>query len=436
MATDVEAVNEPSKILVVGGGYVGLPTAGVLARFGNFVTVAEHDPQRLQILQEGKSPHIETDLEELLQEGISQGKLNFVLDATAVAHEAEVVFICVPTPQSDDGTTDLSYLLEAVKSVGPKLRHGAILVIKSTVPVGTAELVLKEIDRQDISIVSNPEFLSTGTAVAESLNPERIVVGAKDRSVAERIASLFETTQAPVVITSNETAETIKYAANAFLAIRLSFSNEVSRFCEKVGANIIDLLQGLGHDHRIGFSYLQPGPGWGGSCLPKDTASLIMMGRANGFNFSVLESAVNTNNAQLDHVVHTAVSMLQESQSRNVALWGLTFKSGTDDRRHSPAINVARRLLDLGLSVRAYDPTVVSSNADDLDGIDIVGDAYSAAKDASLVILLTDWPEFRELDWEKVASVMKRPLIYDTRNTLDQTTIQNSSLQYRSLGTM
>ena len=432
----VEIIGEPAKLLVVGGGYVGLPTAGVLARFGHYVTLAERDPQRLQSLQDGKSPHIERDLEELLQEGMSQGKLKFVLDAAAVAHKAEVVFICVPTPQSDDGTTDLSYLLEAVKSVGPKLRRGAILVIKSTVPVGTAALVLKVIDRPDISIVSNPEFLSTGTAVAESLNPERIVVGAKDRNVAEKIASLFGKTRAPVVITSNETAETIKYAANAFLAIRLSFSNEVSRFCEKVGANVIDLLQGLGHDHRIGFSYLQPGPGWGGSCLPKDTASLIMMGRANGFKFSVLESAVSTNNAQLDHVVNTIVSIFQESPNRNVALWGLTFKSGTDDRRHSPAIHVARRLLDLGFNVKAYDPTVVSGNADDLDGIDIVGDPYSAAKDTSLVVLLTDWPEFRELDWEKVSSVMKSPFIYDTRNGLDGATIKNSSLRYRSVGTI
>ncbi len=436
VAADAEIGNESSKILVVGGGYVGLPTAGVLARFGNFVTVAERDPQRLQMLEQGKSPHIEKDLEELLQEGLSRDRLKFVLDAADVAHGAGVIFICVPTPQSDDGTTDLSYLLEAVKSIGPKLRDGAIVVIKSTVPVGTADLVFKAIDRHDVSIVSNPEFLSTGTAVAESLNPERIVVGAKDRSVAEKIASLFEATGAPVVITSNETAETIKYAANAFLAIRLSFSNEVSRFCEKVGADIIDLLQGLGHDHRIGFSYLQPGPGWGGSCLPKDTASLIMMGRANGFSFSVLESAVSTNNAQLDHVVDTIISMYQESPNRNVALWGLTFKSGTDDRRHSPAIHVAQRLRDLGFSLKAYDPTVVSGGADDLAGIDIVGDAYSAAKDTSLVVVLTDWPEFRELDWEKVASVMTRPFIYDTRNCLNRTSIKKSSLQYRSIGTI
>lgn len=309
------------------------------------------------------------------------------------------------------------------------------MVIKSTVPVGTAERLTKLIGRSDISVVSNPEFLSTGNAVAESLHPERIVVGAKDRAIAAHVASLFEDSNAPVVITDNATAETIKYAANAFLAVRLSFSNELSRFCEQVNANVIDLLQGLGHDHRIGFSYLQPGPGWGGSCLPKDTASLIMMGKANDFDFPVLNSAVATNEAQLEHVVQSIVAKIDVSVNRLVGLWGLTFKSGTDDRRNSPSLNVAKRLLELGIHVKAYDPTVASGDAEDLEGIEIVTDAYSAANGASVVVLLTEWPEFRELDWSKVAGLMEGCFIFDTRNLLNRSELEGSQLQYSSIGT-
>jgi UDPglucose 6-dehydrogenase len=250
-----------------------------------------------------------------------------------------------------------------------------------------------------------------------------------------RVASLFQKSEAPVVVTSNATAEAIKYAANAFLAVRLSFSNEMSRFCEQVDASVVDLLTGLGYDHRIGFNYMQPGPGWGGSCLPKDMASLIMMGRANNFDFPLLESAIATNNAQLDHVVHTILSKVIDTPSQVVGLWGLTFKTGTDDRRNSPALRVARRLLESGLTVRAYDPTVASGGAADLHGIEIMSDAYSAAKGASLVVLLTEWPEFQELDWDKVASLMVEPSIFDTRNALNREVMRNSSLHYSSVGT-
>jgi UDPglucose 6-dehydrogenase len=424
----------PATVAVIGGGYVGLPTAAVLASFGHNVTLAEHDVPRLRILQGGKSPHYEADLEDLMNESVSKGNLKFVLDSSEAVSCAEIIFVCVPTPQSDDGSTDMSHLMNAVTSFAPSLMPGAIVVIKSTVPVGTAQRVSGAIDRPDISVASNPEFLSTGTAVAESLHPERIVVGAKDGAIARRVASLFEESQAPVVITDNSTAETIKYAANAFLAVRLSFSNEISRFCERVDANVIDLLKGLGYDHRIGFSYLQPGPGWGGSCLPKDTASLIMMGKANDFDFPVLSSAVVTNRAQLEHVVDAVMSRVGFVGSPVVGLWGLTFKAGTDDRRNSPAIEIARRLLESGVTLRAYDPTVISGGADDLQGIEIVNDAYSAANDASLVVLLTEWPEFRELDWEKVAAAMAEPSIFDTRNILDRNEISKFSLQYGSIG--
>ena len=415
---------------------MGLPTAGVLAKFGHRVKLAEHDPVRLRSLQNGKSPHFEDGLEVLLNDGVQGGNLDFVLEGAEAVIDAEVIFICVPTPQGDDGSTDLSYLMSAVTSIRDNLRDHAVLVIKSTVPVGTSRRVADVISRPDVSIASNPEFLSTGTAVAESLHPERIVVGAEDEEVARRVASLFQDTKAPIVITNNATAETIKYAANAFLAVRLSFSNEMSRFCEKVGANVVDLLQGLGHDHRIGFSYMQPGPGWGGSCLPKDTASLSIMGKQNGFDFSILNSAIGSNNAQLEYVVQTIVARVGGDTDRMIGVLGLTFKAATDDRRHSPALNVAKRLCELGFKLKAYDPTVATGGAPDLDGIEIVYDAYSAAKGASLLVLLTEWPEFRELDWRKIADLMLSPSIYDTRNVLNRDAVQSCGLVYFSLGTV
>jgi UDPglucose 6-dehydrogenase len=424
------------KVAVIGGGYVGLPTAGVLAKFGHRVKLAERDAFRLRSLRDGKSPHFEEGLEALMNDGVRNGNLDFVSEGSEAVVDAEVIFICVPTPQGDGGSTDLSYLLDAVTSISAKLRDRAILVIKSTVPVGTARLVADVIGRPDVAIVSNPEFLSTGTAVAESLHPERIVVGAEDEEVAQRVASLFQDTNAPVVITNNATAETIKYAANAFLAVRLSFSNEVSRFCEKVGGNVVDLLLGLGYDHRIGFKYMQPGPGWGGSCLPKDTASLSIMGRENSFEFSLLDSAIRSNDAQVEHVVQTIVAQVGDKVGSPVGIWGLTFKAGTDDRRNSPALNVTKRLLELGFTLRAYDPTVTSGGDLDLDGIEILSDAYSAAKGASLVVLLTEWPEFRELDWSKIADLMVRPSIYDTRNILNRETILSCGLDYCSVGTV
>jgi UDPglucose 6-dehydrogenase len=436
-ATNNDATSHSTviEIAVIGGGYVGLPTAAVLAKFGHHVTLAESDLGRFQSLQEGRSPHFEENLEALLNENVQLGNLKFVRDASTAVVDSEIVFICVPTPQSDDGSTDLSYLMEAAKSMAHSLSPEAIVVIKSTVPVGTARQLYDVLGRPDVSVVSNPEFLRTGTAVAESLHPERIVVGAENSHIAMRVASLFEKTKAPVIITSNATAEATKYAANAFLAVRLSFSNEMSRFCEQVDANVIDLLQGLGYDHRIGFSYMQPGPGWGGSCLPKDTASLIMMGKANNFDFPLLESAIATNNAQLDHVVQTILSKIVNTADCVVGLWGLTFKAATDDRRNSPALRVAKRLLESGITVKAYDPTVSSGGAADLEGIDIVSDAYSAAKGASLVVLLTEWPEFRELDWDKVASLMTKPLIFDSRNALNGDNMKNSPLHYSSIGT-
>ena len=278
------------RIAVIGAGYVGAVTAAVLAHFGHTVVLAESDLGRYAQLASGKSPIVERDLEELLRAGLASGKLRVVNSAAAATPEADFVFLCVPTPQSDDGSADLSAVRVVVEEIRSLLVSHAVVVIKSTVPAGTSVVVAKMLDRSDVTVVSNPEFLREGSAVADSLHPDRIVVGVDDQSLARRVAELFDATNAPLIVTSPMTAETIKYAANAFLATKLSFINSIATLCDAAGADVRDLIVALGYDKRIGFDFLSPGPGWGGSCLPKDTAALVQIAESFGFDFAMLRA--------------------------------------------------------------------------------------------------------------------------------------------------
>ena len=292
------------------------------------------------------------------------------------------------------------------------------------------------IDRPDVTVVSNPEFLREGSAVADTLNPERIVVGSDDQSVARRVAELFAATNAPLIVTSTITAETIKYAANAFLATKLSFVNAIATLCEAVGADVRDLLVALGYDKRIGFDFLSPGPGWGGSCLPKDTAALISTADAFGYDFSMLRAVVAQNAEHMERVVEKVRRVLGgELDGAEVAVWGLTFKSNTDDRRASPAVAIARGLMAEGATLRAYDPTVgAGQQSEDLQGITICASPYDACVGANAVVILTEWDEFRGLDFSKVAEVMAEPAIVDARNLLDPTALRAVGFAYEGIG--
>ena len=271
-----------SKICVIGAGYVGIPTAGVLASRGHDVVLAERDDYRFEELEKGNLPIVEPGLQELIDEGRIAERIHFVRSAVEGVQDCDFVFLCVPTPQGDDGAADLSYVKEASLEIGPHLAPGCVVINKSTVPVGTADLVARAIDRTDISVVSNPEFLREGTAVSDSLHPDRIVVGSNDAHAASAVAELFAGMGGAMVLTDPTTAETIKYASNAFLATKISFVNAMAALCEAVGADIKDLVLGLGFDKRIGFEFLSPGPGWGGSCFPKDTAALVHIGKEHG----------------------------------------------------------------------------------------------------------------------------------------------------------
>ncbi len=432
-----------SRVAVIGAGYVGLPTAAVLAHFGHDVTCAERDPMRFAQLAEGHLPIVETGLDELVAESVSRGNLRFEPSAAVAVEGAEFVFLCVATPQGPDGSADMSHVEAAAAEIAPHLSSGVIIVNKSTVPVGTVRLVEQVIGRSDVSVVSNPEFLREGTAVHDSLNPDRIVIGADDAAAATRVGELFARTGAPLIVTDTTTSETIKYASNAFLATKLSFVNAVASMCEAVGADVRDVMLGLGYDRRIGFEFLRPGPGWGGSCFPKDTAALVHIAETAGYDFTLLRGAISANQEQLERVVAKVVRAAGESfGSRPVAVLGLTFKAGTDDRRNSPALEIAHALLARGARIRAFDPTVPPNDptgpdgpvAEDLSDIDVCATPYDACTDACVAVVLTEWGEFRQLDFPKIRQLMTQPSIVDARNLLDPAALRKLGFTYTGIG--
>jgi UDPglucose 6-dehydrogenase len=435
----------PRVIAVIGAGYVGLPTAATLATFGHSVTLAEREPTRLAALRRGRMPIVEMGLDELVADAVAAGRLRFTDSATEAVKGAEFVFLCVATPQGADGSADLSYIEAAAKQIGPSLRPGAVVVNKSTVPVGSATMVEQVIGRSDIEVVSNPEFLREGTAVLDSLNPDRIVVGADDPEAAAKVGELFTATGAPLIVTDATTSETIKYASNAFLATKLSFVNALAGLCEEVGADARDVLLGLGYDKRIGFEFLRPGPGWGGSCLPKDTRALLHIAREAGYEFALLAGAIASNDEQLQRVITKVEAACGGGvEGVTVAVWGLTFKANTDDRRDSPALQITRRLADLGAAVRAFDPTVEAATdaraedfgegPDDLRGLTLCADPYEAAMGAQAVVVLTEWDEFRWLDFGRALDVMAGRAIVDARNLLDPAALRRMGFHYTGIG--
>jgi UDPglucose 6-dehydrogenase len=429
--------SDPRRVVmaVIGAGYVGLTTSVVLAHLGYEVVCGESDPAKVEKLARGEPTIVEEGLGDLLRAGIDSGRLRFVLGATEAVRGAAFVFLCVPTPQGADGAADVSFLEGVAVEIAPHLEHGAVVVNKSTVPVGSTLLVEQLLERPDVGVVSNPEFLREGTAIHDALHPDRIVVGADDREAAARVGALFASTQAPLIVTDAATAETIKYASNAFLATKLSFVNAVSNLCEAVGADVRDVLLGMAYDHRIGFDYLRPGPGWGGSCLPKDTKALIYIGEQSGYDFSLLRGAIETNQAQLASVA-TKVRLAVGGSlvGRPIAALGLTFKALTDDRRDSPAVEIVRRLVEEGAVVRAFDPTVNGPIPEFPTGVEVHPDAYAACEGAVCVVVLTEWEELRWLDFAKVRDLLAEPNVVDARNLLDPAAMRRMGFSYVAMG--
>jgi UDPglucose 6-dehydrogenase len=424
-----------SEIAVIGAGYVGLTTAACFAHLGHRVVCADILPERVDQLSRGEVPIVEQGLDAIVREGLSSGRLTFVLGAPEAARQAEFVYLAVPTPQGADGSADLSYIEAAAREIAPVLQHEAVVINKSTVPVGSTGVVERALGRPDVAVVSNPEFLREGSAVQDFLHPDRVVIGAADQGAAIRVASLYVGVPAPLMVTDPASAETIKYASNAFLATKLSFINAVATICEAVGADVNDVVLGMGYDKRIGHDFLRPGPGYGGSCFPKDTSALVRIAEDAGYQFDLLRAAQTVNEQQFDRMadkVRAAVG--GDLSGKRVALWGLTFKARTDDRRESPALHIGRRLVDAGAEVVAHDPTVGDDGIDELPGLATTADPYAACEGAEVLVVMTEWDEFRWLDFDKVASVMAAPRIVDTRNLLEKEAVVRRGFEYEGLG--
>ena len=423
-----------AKIAVIGTGYVGLTTGACLASLGHQVVCADIDANKVAQLQIGKITIFEDGLSELVVSGIKSKNLSFVVGAVSAAADSEFVFLCLPTPESSDGSADVSIIQSVAKEISPHLQPGSIIVNKSTLPVGSVGLVENCINRSDVSVVSNPEFLREGSAVKDFLKPDRVVIGSVNKSAAEKVSEIYKPICKEILLTDPTSAEMIKYAANAFLAARLSFVNALAAVCEVVEANVFDVVDGLGSDSRIGTQFLQPGPGWGGSCFPKDTKALLKIAQDNGYDFELLAGVISANESQFDRIAARITTDVEAvSKTPVVAIWGLTFKSGTDDLRESPSLKIIDRLISGGVAIQAYDPTQVDS-VHNSKQVKYATSALAACEGADLLAVFTEWEEFSSIDPKSVASKLRNLLVFDGRNMLNKPLWVKAGFTYKGIG--
>lgn len=409
-----------AEVSVIGAGYVGLTTATGMVELGHRVVVADVLPERVDSLNRGELPIIEEGMQDRLVAGLESGALRFVLGATTAVVDADIHFLCLPTPPGDDGAADLSYVLAVAEEIREALPPNSVVVNKSTVPVGTARLVAERIGRDDVAVVSNPEFLREGTALDDFLNPDRVVVGSWDADAAKRVAALYDALDTEVVVTDARSSELIKYASNAYLATKLTFVNEMAEICEELDADIEAVMNGMGLDRRIGTSYLSPGPGWGGSCFPKDTEALVHIAASVDLEFDFLRNVIRLNHRHIGRVADKVRSLCGGSATgKRIAAWGLTFKAGTDDLRDSPAVAVLGLLSTDEADIVAHDPAI-EAPVDQLPGVAVAADPIEAARGAHVLVVLTEWPQFADVDLATLGEVMAEPNIVDARNLLDR----------------
>ena len=406
-----------AKIAIIGTGYVGLSSAVGFANLGHDVVGVDIDKEKITKLSSGQSPIFEKDIEVFLKKSLKKKKIAFTSDYSKVAG-SQFVFLCLPTPQLDDGAADVSFILESTKMLSRHLKKSSTVVIKSTVPVNTWKLVKENINRDDVSVVSNPEFLREGTALQDFFKPDRIVVGCTDEVKATEVARLYKAKKAKVVFTDNTSAEIIKYASNSFLAIKLSFVNEIAAYAESTEANALEVLNAMGLDKRIGKDFLKPGPGWGGMCFPKDVRALKESAREKNVPIPLLDAALESNSKAHARIVDKCKKALGGSlKDKKISVWGLSFKANTDDTRFSPAISVIELLLAEGAQVKAFDPIVKS--VENLS-IEVSEDVKKNVTGADAIVLLTEWQEFKEIDPKKISDLLNQKIIIDSRNLLQK----------------
>ncbi len=428
------------QICVIGVGYVGLVTAACFADLGNRVVALDVDDKRVENLKKGIMPIYEPGLEELVKRNVKAGRLSFTTSYADALEGAEFAFIAVGTPSGVDGNADLKYVESAARSIAKNMTAPLIIINKSTVPIGTGDWVadiVKSAQPQpiDFAVVSCPEFLREGSAIGDFMSPHRNVIGSLDRDAANKVAQLHLPLRSPIVITDLRTAEMIKYASNAFLATKISFINELADLCEIVGADVKEVAAGMGYDARIGRHFLDAGLGWGGSCFPKDVQALAYMAKERGLNPRILNDVMDINYDRRRAVATQVGKMLDGSvQGKLIGLLGLAFKPNTDDMRDAPSIDIAAALIEAGAHVRAYDPVARQTAAPLVPNVEICDNVYEMADGCDALVVVTEWNEFKQLDLEKLKSLLKSPVIYDGRNIYDPALMRDMGFIYQAIG--
>jgi UDPglucose 6-dehydrogenase len=429
-------------IAVIGTGYVGLVTGAGLADFGNDVICVDVDVRKIDALKNGQIPIYEPGLDKLVSKNVSEGRLRFTTDLPEAIRAAKAIFIAVGTPPKPDGSADLRHVEDVARSIARHMNGPKLVITKSTVPIGTGrmieQIIASEGNGHRASICSNPEFLREGSAIEDFMKPDRVVIGASDPEAAEMMKEIYaplHSLEIPFVVTNVESSELIKYAANGFLAVKITFINEIAVICEKVGANVQDVAIGMGLDSRIGPKFLQAGPGYGGSCFPKDTSAMADISRREGYSFEIIEAVLRVNDDIKQRMVVKIVEALGgDVKGKTIAILGLAFKPETDDMRDSPTIPIIKGLQAQGAVVRAYDPQAVGNARSIFENVEYCDTAYDTAQGADALVLATEWNEFRALNFERIKKALRQPIVVDLRNVYDPQRMRAEGFEYYSVG--
>ena len=427
---------------IIGTGYVGLVTGACFAEFGVYVTCVDKDKKKIKALKDGYIPFFEPRLEEFVQRNIKEGRLTFSTDIIDAVRSSLVIFIAVGTPPRGDGSADLKYVEEVAKEIASNLDGYRVIVTKSTVPVGTVDRIRKIISKHrkeqvDFDIVSNPEFLREGSAVEDFMRPNRVVIGANSTQAVSIMKDIYKPLyliETPFVITNIESAELIKYASNSFLATKISFINEIANLCEKVGADVHMVAKGMGLDQRINPKFLHPGPGYGGSCLPKDTNALLKMAEEHGVELGIVDATIRANERQWESMTRKITEAMGSLKDKTIAILGLSFKPNTDDIREAPSLNIIKKLLEQKAKIRAYDPVSMKSTQSIFPGIKYCKDSYDAVKGANALVIVTEWNQFRNLELDKLKRLLKEPYFFDLRNIYEPQKLKDKGFKYYCVG--
>jgi UDPglucose 6-dehydrogenase len=429
-------------IAVIGTGYVGLVTGACFAEFGVDVTCVDVDVTKIEKLKQGVIPIYEPGLDQIVEKSVKAGRLHFTTEIHSGVEQAQVVFLAVGTPPRPDGTPDMSYYQQAAKDVAEAMNGYKVLVTKSTVPIGTGKWLRQFVTENlktptEFGVASNPEFLREGAAIDDFMRPDRVVIGSNEERAIEVMKELYRPLyliETPIVITSLEAAELIKYAANAFLATKITFINEVANLCDAIGCDVHDVAKGMGMDNRIGRKFLHPGPGYGGSCFPKDTRALTTVADQFGVETRIVDAVIEANERQRDAMIPKIEKLVGDLAGKKLGVLGLSFKPETDDMRESPAVDIIKAVLAKGATVKAFDPVAMDEAKHCIDGIEFANDEYDAIDGADALVIITEWNQFRALDMERVKQLLKQPKIADLRNVYEPDDMREMGFEYVGVG--